>query len=700
MQKSSQPISQEKVVVDDETLQQLAKLLDVDASTLDKSKIVVTQAVLDKLKSGEATLVRKEISMEEYMASNPEALSADYQKKLAAASDQLVSKGLPKANPEGTPTSQYTCYSKRFSRTVLAERPPDAPSILEECIFPIKLVLHQHQCPGDIAAMTAAVRDLHTTYPGYFITEMRTTCMELWQANHYHRVVGDGPDVMHIEMNYPLINFCDDGAYHMIHGFRKYLESVLGLPIKQGPFKGYIPLTALEKSWNSQVFEEIGKDVPYWLINAGSKSDYTCKQWNTEYYQQVVDSLPEITFVQIGEKRTSVEDDSTAHLHPKLTGDNVIDFVGKTDLRQFVRLLYHAAGVITPVSMAMHLSAAIEPKFCYGKLQRPCIVIAGGREPEHWEAYPGHQFLHTEGMLPCALQGGCWKSRVVPLLDGNPADRDSLCKLPVKTGHGQYVPECMLMITPDDVVRKVQDYLRHYDYSHDNIREWGPLPTRELDSEVHELYKKAKTKPTIPPGSLQAKRKQEYIDALDKVGTIFTAKDYQKVHDTSNLYKKNNWLVDELAFLKEWSTGSIIEAGCGNGRFLKAASSVFDTVTGCDWARSPILEDILRKNTDITFIQQDLIKETPDFCGFDIAASADFLEHIPPEFIQDVITKIDRWGDSIFHKIACYGGTYHLTVRTPQEWLAMFQEVDKSYTLLRVDKRRGHDIAIVTRRKK
>jgi hypothetical protein len=50
------------------------------------------------------------------------------------------------------------------------------------------------------------------------------------------------------------------------------------------------------------------------------------------------------------------------------------------------------------------------------------VVIAGGREPPHGEAYPTHQFIHTAGMLPCRRTVGCWRSRTLPLGDGDEED--------------------------------------------------------------------------------------------------------------------------------------------------------------------------------------------------------------------------------------------------------------------------------------
>ena len=106
-----------------------------------------------------------------------------------------------------------------------------------------------------------------------------------------------------------------------------------------------------------------------------------------------------IPFVQCGEQ---------GHWHPRLA--HVIDLVGRTTTREFVRLMYHAEGVLCPVTFAMHLAAAV-PTRAGRPPHRPCVVVAGGREPPHWEAYPHHQFLHTVGMLSCCADGGCWKSR-------------------------------------------------------------------------------------------------------------------------------------------------------------------------------------------------------------------------------------------------------------------------------------------------
>jgi len=37
---------------------------------------------------------------------------------------------------------------------------------------PAKLILQNHQAPGDILMLTAAVRDLHRCHPGKFLTDV------------------------------------------------------------------------------------------------------------------------------------------------------------------------------------------------------------------------------------------------------------------------------------------------------------------------------------------------------------------------------------------------------------------------------------------------------------------------------------------------------------------------------------------------
>jgi ADP-heptose:LPS heptosyltransferase len=309
-----------------------------------------------------------------------------------------------------------------------------------------KLILKNGFATGDVVMMTAAVRDLHAGYPGQFLTDVRTACPELWEHNPHLTPLAEGaPDVEVLDCHYPLIDQCNWTPYHCLHGFIAFLNERLGLQIKPTAFKGDIHLSDLEKSWYSQVYELAGEEIPFWIVAAGGKYDITIKWWSAERYQKVVDHFRgRIQFVQVG---------APGHHHPRLEG--VIDLRGQTTLRELVRLVFHAQGVLCPVTALMHLAAAVEVK--QGRPpNRPCVVVAGGREPAHWEAYPDHQFIHTNGALRCCAGGGCWKSRVAPLGDGDERDHpDQLC---VDVVEG--LPRCLNMITAEEVIRRIEFYFQ------------------------------------------------------------------------------------------------------------------------------------------------------------------------------------------------------------------------------------------------
>jgi ADP-heptose:LPS heptosyltransferase len=312
---------------------------------------------------------------------------------------------------------------------------------------PRKLILRNEQSPGDIVMLTAAVRDLHRCFPGAFLTDVRTPCPPIWENNSYVTpLTEDEREVETIHCEYPLIHRSNTAPFHFIHGFIQHLSEHLQIAITPSEFKGDIHLSEGEKNWTPQIRELAGRDIEYWVVAAGGKYDYTIKWWDAFRFQQVVDRFRgQIQFVQVGER---------IHHHPLL--DGVIDLRGKTDMRQLIRLVYHASGVLTPTSLLMHLAAAVPTRPDRPRC-RPCVVIAGGREPTHWEAYPDHQFLHTIGSLPCCETGGCWRSRTFPLGDGDENDQpDRLCV--DVAGH---LPRCMDLISAQQVIERIQLYLAH-----------------------------------------------------------------------------------------------------------------------------------------------------------------------------------------------------------------------------------------------
>lgn len=310
-----------------------------------------------------------------------------------------------------------------------------------------RLILKCRQSPGDIVMLTAAIRDLHLAYPGRFETDVRTTAEDLWHHNPYlTRLREEDPGVETLEVHYPLIQHSNQRPYHFIHGFAQFLEATLDAKIPVTAFKGDIHLSDEERSWISQIAER-EYSGPFWILVAGGKFDFTAKWWNPQSYQHVVDHFwGRIPFIQVGERE---------HWHQPLR--RTLNLLGQTDIRQFVRLMHHADGVVCPVTFAMHLAAAVETKPGTPK-NRACVVIAGGREPAQWEAYPHHQYISTNGALWCCDDGGCWKSRCQTVGDGDSKDED-LCIQPMRIAANLSIPRCMEMIRPEDVIRRIEIYL-------------------------------------------------------------------------------------------------------------------------------------------------------------------------------------------------------------------------------------------------
>lgn len=298
------------------------------------------------------------------------------------------------------------------------------------------LILKNDLSPGDVLAMTAAVYSLHKAHPGKYVTAVETSCPAVWENN---------PDVVsldaaralnaeEVQCHYPLIHQSNQRAVHFLEGYVGFLEDNLRVRVPLMTNRPLVYISNREKTWLNQVQETTGYKGRFWVLNAGRKADYTTKHYGTEGFQAVVDALKgKVQFVQVG---------AAEHHHPPLKG--VLNLVGKTDARQLIRLVYHAAGVLSGVTFLQHLAAALE---------KPSVVIMGGREPVQWNSYPRQSLLHTVGALSCCRDGGCWKSRVVKLNDG--AEQDgSLCDYP--TFGDNPVPRCMAAISPEEVVVAVR----------------------------------------------------------------------------------------------------------------------------------------------------------------------------------------------------------------------------------------------------
>lgn len=324
-----------------------------------------------------------------------------------------------------------------------------------------KLVLHNNWALGDTVCLSALVRDIHAAHPGaYDITMTGNYQNVFWRNNPHCKPAGKDPVGQLVKIEY-MEGITAAGRGEKVHFLswpHRDFEKKTGVRVPVTLPKGDIHLTDEERKAKVK-----GR---YWLVIAGGKMDMTAKVWSTVYWQRTVDMLTAqgVRCVQVGGSFRN-------HFHPQL--ERVEQLVGQTNNeRQFFSLIANAEGVICGITAAMHIAAVFD---------KPCVVIAGGREEPWWEAYTNcyfptsfgktckpvkmeHTFLHTMGLLQCGelqnLTRGCWRDRAVPIEQAdhtNPDNIRRLCKRRSKIGQ-QGLPECMTMITPDHVVEAVMNY--------------------------------------------------------------------------------------------------------------------------------------------------------------------------------------------------------------------------------------------------
>jgi len=289
---------------------------------------------------------------------------------------------------------------------------------------PLKILLRNTQTLlGDRLMFTPAVRDLKLNRPHWRIGVV-SAGPEVW-ANNPHIDPGvTEATADHVFDIGPgdVTRGSKTNGLHIAQAFFDKLEkrlwgaAIISAPMdKHGPIRADLHLTEQEN--NYRVI-----DGDYWVINTDT-GPMSAKRWPPEYFQQVIDKLPLLTFVQVGLGENN---------EYRLKGPNVIDMVDRTTIRELFSLVYNARGCVSLVSSLAHVAAAFE---------KPCVTIAGGREPDTFERYPFHRFIDTVGCLPCCREYACWHNAL------------SACK-----DHDGKFAHCMRLIQPERVVAAIDSY--------------------------------------------------------------------------------------------------------------------------------------------------------------------------------------------------------------------------------------------------
>jgi len=271
---------------------------------------------------------------------------------------------------------------------------------------------------GDRLMFTPVVRDLKKAHPDWQIGVV-SAGPEIWENNpHIDETVNETNAERICDIGPAKITHSSKtNGKHITAAFRCSLQAQLGEKIPQGKFRPDVHLSEAEK--NHKII-----DGRYWVINCDT-GPMTAKRWPLERFQEVVDSMPDLTFVQVGLE---------VNCKGRLKGHNVIDLIDKTKIRELFSLVYNADGCISLISSLMHVAAAFD---------KPCVVVAGGREPPTFERYAWHRFIDTVGCLPCCRMQACWHNAL------------SACK-----DHDGKFARCMRMIEPQTVINAVRSYYR------------------------------------------------------------------------------------------------------------------------------------------------------------------------------------------------------------------------------------------------
>lgn len=352
--------------------------------------------------------------------------------------------------------------------------------------MPEKICLSLDCAAGDITCVTSLPRDIHAAYPGRFEISVATNCKSLWHHNPHVTTVHDflrpviGARRLVLKHQHWIHKSNNGERVHFVNAFHNVFTELTGLQLPCTQPKGDLYL----EPWQYKTPPISGR---YWLAMCGGKRDATVKIWSPAYWQELVNILRDrgIRIVQSG---AAGRQDIHFHL------ENTLDLVGKANLRELMWKLYHADGVICPITCTMHMAAVFD---------KPCVVIAGGRESWWWEAYVNvqnvqqwgkfcapvrvpHRYLHTQGLLNCCKQRGCWKNKVTPA-EMSKSKQAAVCRNPVQDSIGYPFPQCLQMITPIHVANAVTSY-----YSD------GTLPPISQNYEIVLPQCDVATLPTVP----------------------------------------------------------------------------------------------------------------------------------------------------------------------------------------------------------
>lgn len=334
-------------------------------------------------------------------------------------------------------------YDRVKERTMSGKVKARIQKLMDRGVKPIKIILYCNLCPGDANVLSGSLECLHRQYPGQFLTDVDTFSQSIYDNNPWiTRLEMDDPEVVHLWTTYPLVNKSCQTPVHFLEGYTDWIGEQLGLRIRLEINRPYLYLSKDEEKGIGLPEEYKDYKGVALVLTTNWKNDYPVKRWPAHYMQDVVDYFKgRLIFAQVGLDRPPN--------HNSIPLNNVINLVGKTDLRQLILTCYHSQGGVGPVTSILHI---------FSSFQKPYVSIAGSREPPSFTQYPLQRTLSNVGTLECCKYSPCWTSRIIPLGDGDKKDK-RLCHMPMVDEDDHAVAKCMWNIKPVHVIEAFEAWI-------------------------------------------------------------------------------------------------------------------------------------------------------------------------------------------------------------------------------------------------
>ena len=293
-----------------------------------------------------------------------------------------------------------------------------------------KVILDFRFAAGDCLVLTNVLRDLQLNYPDEFQVEVMSYYPEIFYGNPNFTKFEDTDQIQcYKKIEQSEATLTRNNFLHCSSIFNMIISDFLfddAYSIPQQSIYPELYLTDLEKS--EKIIDKFGIEKPFWIVNSSFKQDMPLKSWIPYKWQELIYQLSKrnVNVVQTG---------SHYDLFEELKYCKSV--IGKTEnIRDFISLCYHCEGIITHVSFPVHVAAALD---------KPCVVICGGREHPWYSCYPNQQVIHTINSISnCFLSNGCFKKERSECINmvGSPA-----------------YPLCMSMISINEVLLNVMKYI-------------------------------------------------------------------------------------------------------------------------------------------------------------------------------------------------------------------------------------------------